>query len=67
MDNKKYESKYSSYGTDNNSYDKSKKDFIVKKVECDNININTNGLDFSGDSIGNSIAVKQQKKIMDNN
>ena len=58
MDNKKYESKYSSYGTDNNSYDKSKKDFIVKKVECDNININTNGLDFSGDSIGNSIAAQ---------
>jgi hypothetical protein len=51
MDNKKY-------GTDNNSYDKSKKDVIVKKVECENININTNGLDFSGDSIGNSIAAQ---------
>ncbi len=57
MDNKKYKSKYPSYGYHDDykskypDKDKDKKDVIVKKVKCNNININLNGIEigFPGD------------------
>ena len=54
-----YESEYGmdsydkqSYGKDGNSYDKSKdsNSVTVKKIKCNNINVNLNG--FSGNEIG---------------
>ena len=41
-----------SYGKDSNSYDKSKdsNSVTVKKIKCNNINVNLNG--FSGNEIG---------------
>ena len=39
-----------SYGKDSNSYDKSKDSTIVKKVKCNNINVNVNG--FNGVEVG---------------
>ena len=41
-----------SYGKDSNNYDKSKDSITVKKIKCNNININLNG--FSGNEIGAS-------------
>jgi len=44
-----YESQYSSYGKDNNSYkskeDSSSNSVSIKKVKCNNINVNLNGID----------------------
>ena len=44
-----YESQYSSYGKDNNNYYKSKdsssNSVNIKKVKCNNINVNLNGID----------------------
>ena len=48
MDNS-YDDKQS-YGKDSNSYDKSKDSTIVKKVKCNNINVNVNG--FNGVKVG---------------
>ena len=40
-----YESQYSSYGKDNY---KSKDNVIVKKINCNNVNVNVNGLELNG-------------------
>src|SRR5215217_5828171 len=60
-----YESQYSSYEKDNNSY-KSKKDsssssVSIKKVKCNNINVNLNGIDVNiGVPNGNSSIAEAQ-------
>ena len=67
QDNYKSTTEYPSYGKDSNSYDKSKDSSIVsvKKIKCNNINVNING--FNGLEIGsvpqalNSLAAEAQE------
>jgi len=42
-----YESQYSSYGKDNNYKSKDSSSAIIKKINCNNINVNLNGLDIN--------------------
>ena len=65
-----YKSEYSSYGKDDRDYDKSKKDssssVSIKKVKCNNINVNLNGINaniglpFNDDPVSGPIAVAQE-------
>ena len=61
-----YESQYSSYGKDNNNYkskDSSSKSVSIKKVKCNNINVNLNGIDadIGGASNGNGPIAEAQE------
>jgi hypothetical protein len=64
-----YKSEYSSYGKyDDRDYDKYKKDsnnIFVKKVKCNNINVNLNGIDVNiglpnNDPVTNPVALAQE-------
>jgi hypothetical protein len=61
----RYESQYSSYGKDNSykSKDSSSKSVSIKKVKCNNINVNLNGIDadIGGASNGNGPIAEAQE------
>ena len=49
-----YESQYSSYGKDNNYKSKDSSSAIIKKINCNNINVNLNGLDINATAASGS-------------
>ena len=68
-----YKSEYSSFGKyDDRDHDKSKKDssnsVSIKKVKCNNINVNLNGIDFNiglpnNSPVTNPVALAQEVKM----
>jgi hypothetical protein len=63
-----YKSEYSSYGKYDRDYDKSKKDsnsVSIKKVKCNNINVNLNGIDVNIGGLPNTDPVALAQEVED--